>query len=129
MDAVGTDQNVATHGFRMRAGPIEEISRDAAFVLAERPQPAAGVNHIRSQPRFDRRVNYALQPAAMNRELRHVMAGVDAAGFLPDFLAVAVEIIQHVGSNGDVIELLQQTEPGEFADRMREGIDADAEFA
>jgi hypothetical protein len=57
------------------------------------------------------------------------MAGVDAAGFAPDFLTMAVEIIKLVGSDRDVIERLQQAESGEFADRMRQRVDADAELA
>src|ERR1700720_2125859 len=74
-------------------------------------------------------MDHALQPAAMNRELRHVMSGIDAAGFAPDLLAVAIEIVKHVGADRDVIELLQQAEASKFANRMRQGIDADAEFA
>ena len=50
-------------------------------------------------------------------------------GFAPDFLAMAVEIVKFVGADRDVVELLQQAETGEFADCMRQGIDADAEFA
>src|SRR3981189_1578646 len=65
----------------------------------------------------------------MNRELRHVMTGVDAAGFAPDFLAMAVEIIKLIGAYRDVVELLQQAKAGEFADRMWQGVDADAEFS
>src|SRR5712672_1028225 len=57
------------------------------------------------------------------------MAGIDAAGFAPDFLAVAIEIIEHVGADRDLVELLQQAEAGKLADRMRQRIDADAEFA
>src|ERR1700693_5889452 len=57
------------------------------------------------------------------------MAGIDAAGFAPDFLAMAIEVIKLVGADRDVVELLQQTEAGEFTDRMRQRIDADAEFA
>src|SRR6202162_3540356 len=57
------------------------------------------------------------------------MAGIDAAGFAPDFLAMAIEVIKLVGADRDVVELLQQAEAGEFADRMRQRIDADAEFA
>src|SRR6202035_3090976 len=70
-----------------------------------------------------------LQAAAVNRKLRHVMAGIDAAGFAPDFLAVAIEIIQIVGTDRDIVELLQEAKTGEFADRMRQRVDADAEFA
>src|SRR5258705_9489125 len=65
----------------------------------------------------------------MNRELRHIMAGVDAARFAPDFLAMAIEIVKHVGSDRDVVEFLQQAEAGKSADRMRQRIDADAKLA
>ena len=112
-----------------RAGAIEEIRGDAALVLGEGAEPAAGVDGVRAEPLLDGAVDHALQPAAMDRELRHVMAGIDAAGFAPDFLAVAVEIIKLVGADRDVVELLQQAEAGEFADRMRQRVDADAEFA
>ena len=56
------------------------------------------------------------------------MAGINAAGFAPDFLAVAIEVIKLVGADCDIVELLQQPQTGEFADRMRQGVDADAEF-
>src|SRR5580692_1438512 len=129
MNTVGADQNVAAHGVDMTSGPIEEMRGDAALVLGEGAEPAAGVNGLRPQPLLDGAMDHALQPAAMDRELRHVMAGIDAAGFAPDFLAVAVEIIKHVGADRDIVELLQQPETGEFADRMRQRVDADAEFA
>ena len=56
------------------------------------------------------------------------MTGIDAADVAPDFLAVTIEIIQHVGTNSDVVELLQQAETGQFADCMRQRVDADAEL-
>src|SRR5882672_9469016 len=65
----------------------------------------------------------------MNRELRNVMAGIDATGFAPDFLAVAIEIVKHIGADRDVVQPLQQAEAGEFTNRMRQRINADAEFA
>src|SRR3984885_15680185 len=129
MNTVGADQNVAAHGVAMASAPIEEMRGDAAFVLGEGAEPAAGVNRLRPQPFLDGAMDHALQPTAMDRELRHVMAGIDAAGLAPDFLAMAVEIIKHIGADRDVIELLQQPETGEFADRMRQRVDADAEFA
>src|ERR1700682_707554 len=129
MNAVGADQDIAAHGLGVTACAIEEIGGYAAFVLGEGPQPAAGMNRILSQPLLDGTMDHALQPAAMNRELRHVMTGVDAAAFAPDFLAMAIEVVEHVGTNGDGGELLQQAEAGEFADRMRQGVDADAKLA
>ena len=46
----------------------------------------------------------------------------------PDFLAMAVEIIEIVGADRDVIERLQQAEPRQLADGVRQGVDANAEF-
>src|SRR5580692_2107839 len=88
-----------------------------------------GVDDFLAEPFLDRPKNDVLQAPAVDRELRYVMAGIDAANVAPDFLTMAVEIIKHVGADRDVIELLQETEPGEFADRMRQRVDADAEFA
>ncbi len=106
MDAVGADQDIAARGFGVRAGAIEEIRRDAALVLAEGAEPAAGMDRIRAEPFLDGAMDHALQPAAMDRELRNVMAGIDAADLAPDFLAVTVEIIKLVGADRDVVELL-----------------------
>src|SRR6185437_4924696 len=113
---------VAANGPGMPAGAIEEVGGDAAFVLAESAEPAAGVDQVGAQPLLDGAVDHALQPATMNRELRYVMAGIDAAGFVPDFLAVAIEVIKLVGADCDIVELLQQPQTGEFADRMRQGV-------
>ena len=65
----------------------------------------------------------------MNRELRDIVAGIDAAGLAPDFLTVAVEVVKHIGADRDIIEPLQQPEASELADRMRQRVDADAELA
>src|SRR6202012_4711297 len=93
------------------------------------PQPPTGGDRLRSKPLLDGAVDYALQPAAMDRELRNIMAGIEAARIAPDFLAVTGEVMQHVGADRDVVEFLQQPEAGEFADRMRQRVDADAELA
>src|SRR5436305_11881978 len=98
----------------MGAGPIEEIGGDAAFVLRERTEPATGVDRRRSEPLLDSAMNDALKTTAVDRKLRHVMAGIDAAGFAPDLLAVAVEVIELVGADCDVVKLLQQAETCKF---------------
>ena len=46
MDAVGADQNVATHSMHMRATPIEEVRGHPAFILSERAKPAAGMDSL-----------------------------------------------------------------------------------
>ena len=129
MDAVGADQDIAAHGLDMRAAAVEEIGGDAALVLRERTEPAAGVDGVIAQPLDHGLMDDALQPAAMDRELRHVVAGIEPALFVPDFLAVAGQIKQLVGADRDLVEPVQQAEAGEFADRMRQRVDADAEFA
>ena len=101
----------------------------AAFVLRERAEPATGVDRLLAEPLLDGAMDDALQPPAMNRELRHVVAGAEAARLAPDFLAVTVEIIQIIGADSGRIQPVQQPEAGEFADRMRQRVDADAEFA
>src|SRR5438874_5066461 len=87
------------------------------------------MDRLPPQPLLDGAVDDALQPAAMNRKLRDVVAGIDAAGLAPDFLTVAIEVVKHVSADRDIVELLQEAEAGEFADRMRQRIDADAELA
>jgi hypothetical protein len=128
MNAIGTDKNIAAYGFGVAPRAIEEMRGDAALVLGEGAEPAAGVNGVMAEPLLDGAVDHALQPAAVDRELRNVVAGIDAAGFAPDFLTMAVEIVKLVGADRDIIERLQQAEPREFADRMRQGVDANAEF-
>src|SRR4029079_514715 len=122
-------QDVAPHGAHMTTCAIEEMACDPTFVLREGPQPAAGVDRLPPYPLLHGAVDDALQPAAMDRKLRHIVTGIDATRFAPDLLAMTIEIIKLVSANCDVVELLQQAEAGEFADRMRQGIDADPEFA
>ena len=79
---------------------------------------------------FDHRLmDHALQAAAVDGELRHVVAGIEPALFVPDLLAVARQIKKFGGANGDGIEPVEQADAGEFADRMRQSVDADAELA
>jgi hypothetical protein len=108
MNAVGTDQDVAACGVDVRAGAVEEIGGDAAFVLREGAQPAAGMDDLGPEPLLDGAVDDALQPSAMDRELRDVMTRIDAAGLAPDLLAVAVEILELVGADREVVELLHK---------------------
>src|SRR6185295_15658409 len=100
-------------------GAVEEVRNHAALVLRERAETAAGVDRLRPEPFLDGAMDHALQAAAMNRELRHVVAGVEPARLAPDFLAVAVEIIQLVGAHGGGIQPVEQTESCQFTDRMR----------
>ena len=65
----------------------------------------------------------------MDRELRHVVARVEAARLAPDLLAEAVGVDQFVGADRDRVEPLKQPELLQFLDRVRQRVDADAELA
>ena len=110
MDAVGADQDVATGGMGVRAAAVEEIGGDAALVLGEGAEPAAGADGIRAQPLDHGLMDDALQPPAVDRELRHVVAGIEAALLVPDLLAVAGQIEQLMGADRDLVEPVQQAD-------------------
>ena len=87
----------------------------------------AGEDVLFSQP-LDRGIEQdLLQRAAMDRELRPFVTGLDAARLAPDRLAVLGEIRELLGADGVRIELVVQAELDQFAHRMRQHVDADAE--
>src|SRR5512144_2618127 len=88
----------------------------------------AGVNVRFPQARAHRVINDALQPPAMDRELRHVVAGIGAARLAPDLLAEAIGVDQLEGPDRHRIEPFEQTKSRQLLDRMRKRVDADAEL-
>src|SRR5262249_23319386 len=129
VDAVGADQHVAARGPPMRAGAIEEIGGDAAIVLGIGAQAMAGVNAALAETRARGLQDDALQMSPMNRELRHVIAGIGSARLAPDLLAETVGVEQLERADCDLVEPIEQTEFSQLLDRMRQRIDADAELA
>ena len=81
------------------------------------------------QPVEHRAMENALQLAAVNGELGHIVSGVGATQFLPDRLAEAIAIEQLASPDADAVELRQQTELRQNADGVRQHVEADAEFA
>src|SRR5580700_10633081 len=65
----------------------------------------------------------------MDRELRNVVAGIEAARLAPDLLAEAIGIDELVGADRNRVEPVEQAEVGKLFDRMRERIDANAKLA
>src|SRR5215470_9612093 len=127
MNAVGADQHVGARGRPMRAMAVEEISAHAAFILAKVSEAMAGMDARLAEPSAHRLVNDRLQPATMDGELRHLVAGVGAAQLAPDLLAEAVGVKQLVGSDPHRVETSEQPELAQFLDRMGQRVDADAE--
>src|SRR6202008_29725 len=107
VNAVGADQNIAARSVDVRAVAIEEKGADAALVLGEGAKPAAGADCLRAETLDHGLMDHALQAAAVNRELRHLMAGIEPALFVPDLLAVAGEIEQLEGADGSGVELVE----------------------
>ena len=82
-----------------------------------------------AEPRPHRLVDHGLQSSAMDRELRDVVAGVEAARLAPDLLPEPVGVEQLVGADRDRIEPVEQAELGQLFDGVRQRVDADAELA
>jgi hypothetical protein len=92
-------------------------------------QPAIGMNPSWAQP-FDRRAQqHTVQLATVNADLRGVISGVEAAQFLPNGLAEAIGVDQFTRTDAGGIQGREQAERSEFLDRVRQHVDADAEFA
>src|SRR5262249_33749567 len=98
------------------------------FVLAKMSQAMAGVDARLAEPRAHRLVDDRLQPAAMDGELRHLVAGVGAAQLAPDLLTEAVGVKQLVGSDPHRVETIEQPELAQSLDRVGQVVEADAEL-
>jgi len=129
MNPIGADQHVAVRGRTLRAVTIEEIRGHAAFVLAKRAEPMSGMDARLAKPGAHRLPDHRLQPAAVDGELRDVIARIGPAQLAPDLLAEPVGVDQLAGPHRDRVELPQQPELGELRDRMRQHVDPDPELA
>src|SRR6187200_1695145 len=89
----------------------------------------AGMDARLAEPGAHRLPDHRLQPAAVNGELRNVIARIGPAQLPPDLLAEAVGVEQFVGPDSHRIEPIEQSELGQLLYRMRQGVDADAELA
>src|SRR3954447_9768514 len=114
MNTVGADQHVALGGCAMGAGAIEKISGDTGVVLPERAEAVAHMEALFAEPRARRLVNHALQAPSMDRELRHVVAGIEPARFAPNLLPEAIGVGELARADRDRVEPFQQPELLEF---------------
>ena len=129
VDAVRADEHVAAHGFAAQPElGVSEMCDDAALVLDEALQLQAGA--YRAGTKFGDHfvVDHFLQPAAMDRELRKVEAGVRAALFAPHLLTKPADVVQFLGADARSVELRQQVERSELLDGVRQNVDADPDL-
>src|SRR3954451_4647417 len=116
----------------MAAGPpagglVDEIGADAVGCLRPAAEMMAGEDVLWPQA-FGRGIEQDLmQRAAMDRELRPFVSGLKPARLAPDRLAVLGEILELPGAHAAGVELVEQAEFDQFAHRMRQHVDADAE--
>src|ERR1700749_4253991 len=104
MDTVGADQDIAPDAAAMRAVAIEKVRGDSRLVLREGAEAVARVHPTFAQSRPHRLMDHALQPAAVNRELRHVVACVNSARLAPDLLAETIRVNQLMGAYRDRVQ-------------------------
>ena len=129
IDAVGADQDVAMRGRAVRPVAIEKVGGHTRLVLPVRSETVAGVDVFFAEPRTDGLVDDAVQPPAMDGELRELVACVSTTQLAPDFLAETVGVEELVGADADHVEPAEQIELGQLLDGVRQRVDADAEFA
>src|SRR5438045_7296926 len=87
----------------------------------------AGQNVLAAQS-LDRGIEQdLLQRAAMDRELRPFVSGLQPAPFAPDRLAVLGEIGELAGAHAGRFQPVEQAELDQLAHRMRQHVDADTE--
>ena len=129
MDAVRSDQYVGVDAPGRRTGPIDEPRAHAIADRLELCKAHAGTYPIRSDPSTDRVEQDHLQLAAMNRVLWILVAGRQPARIDEDFLAEAVHEHQLFGVDRNARKRIAEAKPGQYADRMRQQIDADTESA
>ena len=130
VDAVRCDERLAANRLARGAEPrVREMRGDAAFVLKEPGETHARPNRVGAEFGDDGVVYDLLQPPAMNRELRVFEARIGASRLAPDLLAEPIDVNQFLGADGDRVERGQETEHREFLDRVRQGVDADADLA
>ena len=87
------------------------------------------MDRVIAEPLDSGLMDHALQAAAVNRELRHLVAGIEAAFLVPNLLPMTGQVEQLVGADRDRVEPIEETDTGQLTDRMRQRVDADTELA
>jgi hypothetical protein len=88
-----------------------------------------GPDTMFAEPGQRRPMDHAVQPSTVDRKLRHVIARSNTAGLTPYFLTKTISVNQFIGADGDRVQSLQQPKLSQFANRMRQRIDADPKLA
>ena len=110
VNAIRPHQHVTLdHECVAQLAPLEP-RHNAVAVIGERDQPTAGTHRILAQTIAHRLQQHAMQPAAMDRELRRVEPRVGAAQLAPHHLAEAVGVDQLARADAGTVERRQQSQ-------------------
>src|SRR5262249_32935813 len=128
VDAVRSDQDIATHRPAMMSVPVKKVGNDTRLILRERAKAAAQIDLRISEPCLRGLVNHGLKPPAMNRELRHLVASIQASRLPPNLLTEAVCIEKLIGADRGRIQTVEKAKAGELLDGMGQGVDPDPQL-
>ena len=99
---------------------VEEIGAHAIRRFRPVDQVMAGEDVVLAEPLGRGIEQDLLQRAAMDRELRPFVSGVETARLAPDRLAMLGEVGELGGAHAGGVQPIEQAELGEFAHRMRQ---------
>jgi len=114
---------------RLVVGAVGHADGDAVVVGGDARQPVAGADRVGAEALAHGVGDDPLEHPAVDRELRDVVPRVQAAGLVPDLLALAVEVEELGGPQGDGVERVEQPEVAQRADGVGQRVDPDAELA
>src|SRR5262249_37258982 len=118
MNTVAADQTIAAAS-EPRTRCVREPGLDGALRWREGAEGMPATHRGPTEALPYGIAQEALQVAAVDRELRHLIAGFHPARLAPYLLAEAVGIDQLAGAHRHLVEPSQQPQLGELGDRMR----------
>ncbi len=128
MDALAGHRHGAAHGGERLAVRILESGDRLVAVVVDARAAVTEDDLVGAGARLERLEQHHLQVAAMDGELRHVVAGEAAGRLAVDVLAEAVVEAVFARGHRHLGERLFQAESAQFARGMRQHVDADADL-
>jgi len=129
IDAVAGDRDAAAHvGAGSASGPVGKMHAHAGLVLLDAGAVMAGMEPVAPDAGNERTEQDHLQIAAMDRELRMIVARRASQRLLINQLAKSVEKGRVFGRDCSLRQHLLQSKRSELLGRMRQQVDADTDW-
>jgi hypothetical protein len=116
--------------------PDDHLTRDAdpagcrleaCDAVLHTDEPVTGAHRVSPEPLPDHGEQFHLEPAAMHRQLRPAVTGVQAARLAPDQLTMPVVVGQRAGRGTQPFHAFAEAQLGELTHGVRQQVDPDAE--